>query len=539
MMSVTLRDPVLLTFLTLVILIPGTVGVSFVDRDEGWYAQVSREMLASGDWVVPRMGGEPWLAKPPLLYWLVASAFAAFGMVEWAARLVSVLAMLGVVQLLATLGARLYTRRAAMMAAVSFVTMLTPVIVGRMLLTDALLLWWCMAAMVLLWGLAARGVTAGQAVAFWLCVGLAILAKGPAVVPFVGAFGVGLLTNRDWRGWLRSAKFWAALPVCLVVAAPWYVAVALQAPEAFREQFLGYEISQRFTAPPHGHAGPPGTYIIISLAGLLPWTPLVVGAIVERVQRRRVDPAAGLVLVWLVLPWVFLELVPSKLPHYVLPCYVPVAILLGRMWDEGLERAVTTGQRVVLGIWALVPMAGGLGLMWLASRFWQFPWGYPLAVAALVLMVGFFGVGLAAARAWLTTAWRGAVVVTLAFHVLVGVWLLPMMEPDRLSRNIATQANALDAGAEEVLVCGYTEPTVLFYLERAARVVGPAAVAEALRAAEQPVVVVMSDAAWVASGLTVDERRGMWRAVRGFNYVNGERATVWVAHVPAAEKSRE
>ena len=97
------RDRLLLAILSLALLLPGTFGVSLTDRDEGWYGQVSREMLTSGDWLTPRYLGAPWLAKPPLLYWCAAGSFAVFGVEAWAGRLVSVLAMVGVVQLLGAL----------------------------------------------------------------------------------------------------------------------------------------------------------------------------------------------------------------------------------------------------------------------------------------------------------------------------------------------------------------------------------------------------------------------------------------------------
>ncbi|GAF95834.1 unnamed protein product, partial [marine sediment metagenome] len=90
--SLGLAGGLLLLIVALAVLVPGTIGVSLVDRDEGWYAQVCREMLESGDWLIPRYLGEVWLAKPPLLYWLVTMSYSLFGVGEWQARLVPVLA---------------------------------------------------------------------------------------------------------------------------------------------------------------------------------------------------------------------------------------------------------------------------------------------------------------------------------------------------------------------------------------------------------------------------------------------------------------
>ncbi len=261
------RDRLLLLGVSLLVLLPGTFGVSLVDRDEGWYAQVSREMLETGDWLVPRYLGEPWLGKPPLLYWCVAASFRVFGLHERAGRLVSVLAMTMAVQLLATLASELYGRRAAFFASVSFITAAMPAVVGKLLITDALLLLWMMAACVALWHIATRGVTWTRAAAFWVCMGLGLLTKGPAILLFVGVFvaaasiwwrrrradsGAQTISLRERRsdrrpiasatagaepgryGSLACARgsdaarteprrhvLWLTSPLCLLIAAPW------------------------------------------------------------------------------------------------------------------------------------------------------------------------------------------------------------------------------------------------------------------------------------------------------------------------------
>jgi len=528
----TWRDRLLLAALSLVVLLPGTFGVSLVDRDEGWYAQVSREMLQTGDWLVPHYLGQPWIAKPPLLYWCAAAAFAVFGVHAWAARLVSVLAMTVAVQLVAALGAELYNRRVALFAACSFITAGLPVIVGKMVLTDALLLACCLAATVLLWRIATRGASIGRSIGFWLFVGLAILAKGPAVFVFVGAFTLAvLLISRPLTGKMPVPQFWLASPVCLAVAAPWYVYVALGAGGTFWQQFLGYEIVSRLVSAPHGHAGPPGYYVLLSLAGWLPWTVLVPGAVFEAWRARRDDRIARLLLIWCGVPWLFLELIPSKLPHYILPCYVPLAILFGRMWDVGLQQVVTSRQRFVLGLWAWVPMVLGAGLLVTAVVWHELAWSLAGGVAGAILLGGFALVGRFASQGRLAPAWGSAVGVIAIFHVIAGLWVLPGFEPYRLSPQIAAQANALCGPNTEVLVCGYTEPTVFFYLHRPARVVSAAEIGRAVAEPDAARVLIVREPEAQVAGLTIDRGQG-WHRLEGFNYVKGRRETVWITRHP-------
>ena len=526
--ALTPLDRLVLALFALVVLLPGTFGVSLTDRDEGWYAQVSREMVADGDWRIPHYLGQAWLAKPPLLYWCVASSFAVFGGHAWAGRLVSVLAMVGVVQLLGTLAAGLYNRRVGLIAAVSFITAGLPVVVGKMLLTDPLLLLCCLAASVCLWRSAAHGATLVHGVGFWLFVGLAILAKGPAVVVFVGAFALGLLTRPNGRAWLRSPRFWLAFPICLAVAAPWYVYAALHAGGTLGQQFFGNEIVSRLTGTPHGHGGPPGYYLLRSLAGWLPWTALVPGAFFETWRARRADRAAWLLLIWCGLPWVFLELIHSKLPHYILPCYVPLAIMFGRMCDTGLERRATRGQRLVLGLWVAVPIALGAGLIAAAAAWRTLAWSLAAGVAGGVLLAGFLLVAWLVRGRRLLPAWAGAVGVIALFHIAAGLWVLPGFEPYRLSRRIAEQANALGRSATEVLVCGYDEPSLFFYLDGRARLIAGTEIPAALADTVSPRVLILRDQQLRAAVPVPDTQRGDWRRVAGFNYVKWRDETVWV-----------
>jgi 4-amino-4-deoxy-L-arabinose transferase-like glycosyltransferase len=526
----TAGDQLLLLAVALVVLLPGTFGVSLFDRDEGWYAQVSREMVQSGDWLIPHYLGEPWLGKPPLLYWCVAASWAVLGTHAWAARLVSVLALAGVVQLLSTLAAELFNRRAALIAGLSFLTAALPVFIGKLLLTDALLLWWCLAAIVCLWRISTQGATIGRAALFWMCLGLGILSKGPAILVFVGAFGLALPIQNPKSKIQNLPAFWLASPLCLLVAAPWYVYVAQHAGETFAQQFLWFEVTARVVGAPHGHAGPPGYYVAISLAGWLPWTALVPGAILEAWRSRKTDAKLCFLLLWLGLPWLLLELLPSKLPHYILPCYVPLAILLGRMWDVGLDRPVTRPQRVALGLWGGVMELVGMALIAAAIVWRAATWSLALGAAGAVLMIGFAFVWRSMRVHQLRGMWTRAAGTAVAFQVLVGAWLLPSLEPHRLSRQIAERASALGDPATEVLVCGYTEPSLFFYLTRTARVLSAADVAALPDDFAAPRVLIVSAGELQAAGLSGVVPGETAVRVDGFNYVKGRAESVWVLY---------
>ncbi len=530
------RDRLALVAVSLCVLIPGTLGVSLTDRDEGFYAQVSREMLVSGDWLVPHYLGEPWIFKPPLLYWLTAASFSVFGLNAFAARLVSVLAMTGVVQLVGTLGAEMYNRRVGLVAALAFLTMGLTVFVGRLLLTDPLLLLFTLGAALALWRCVTRGVTLWRAIWFWGCIGLGILAKGPAIILFVGGFALALLARPESKRWVWRPTLWLAGVVGIAVALPWYVYISHAAAGAFWQRFLWEEIILRVVRASCSHWGPPGYYLAVSLGALMPWTPLVPGAVLEVMKRRRGDRSAGMLLIWLAVPWVIVELMQSKLPHYVLPCYVPLAIILGRTLDVVVTEPIRGVQWVALWMWAVVPVVLGVALAVLGFYMWGTGWT-PGAVASGVVLAGCYG-GVAAgvARGSWDVMWRWAVIGAVVFHVAVGAVLLPGLERYRLSRDVAEAVNDVVGAAGRVVASGYDEPSMFFYMEARGRAVGRDEIPEVLAGGTDAEVAVLREATLRVAGAEPEGSSQAWRRIRGFNYVKGEWVVVWVVALEACEE---
>lgn len=540
--------------LSLAVLVPGTVGVSFFDRDEGWYAQVCREMLATGDWLIPRYLGEPWLGKPPLLYWLAGAAFGALGLHEWAARGVSVISMTLATQLVYSLGLRTYGATAAWHGALIFATAGLPVFLGRMLITDALLLVWILAAARLLLDMVQQGPTVWRSLLLWSCVGLGTLTKGPVIGLFLAPLGVALVLTSPRAAVWRSTAFWSGTLAAAAIAGPWFVLAAWRAPDAFWNQLVGYEIASRLVSAPHGHTGPPGFYLLVFFAGWLPWSVLWPGAVMEAAARIRTDRAARVLLAWLVVPWLILEFLPSKLVHYALPCYAPLAILMGRMWELGVGRQRSRVECAVAEVWTNVPVVAGAALVCAALALrdsddllatphvlWAMAAaGVALAGPALGALAAVRGGRMAAAFRWMTAS-------AAAFHLTLGGYLLPALEPHRLSRRVAEAANGLDA--PRVIVGDYREPTLFFYLRGRVELGDVEAVArhEALRGGHGPPY---EDTEAAAEGRAADgghgppedaeavaviarrapggERPDGATSVAGFNYATGDWVEVLV-----------
>jgi 4-amino-4-deoxy-L-arabinose transferase-like glycosyltransferase len=349
--------------LALLVLIPGVLLYPCLDfhlfePDESRYAQIPREMLQAGEWVVPTLQGEPYLDKPPLLYWLVMLGYRLFGVHAWSARLVPALAVHATVLLTYLLGRRTLGERPAWWAAL--VLALAPGFVGmaRLLVLDGLLtLWTALALFAAFEGVCGSHLRWG----WWLLAagacGLGVLTKGPvAVVLLVPPLWLyrrlaGQGVSPGLRGWLVFAA------VVLAVALPWYVALAVRIP-SFVSYFVWEHNVQRFLAPSMHVRGVwfyAPVLLLILLPGSLLVVPLVRGLLSgEEEAGRRRGPELGFHLLaggWCVF---FFTLSSCKLPTYILPALPFLALALGwalesARWRHGrLPAGLATASFVCL-----------------------------------------------------------------------------------------------------------------------------------------------------------------------------------------------
>lgn len=498
----------LLVGISLAALLPGTMGISYFDRDEGWYAQVSREMRESGDYLIPTYLGEPWIGKPPLLYWLANTSQRYLGVGEWQARLVSVVSTTVACLFTAFLGARMFGRGIGILAGALFVTSGMTAIVGKMLLADPLMIALTSMAIFWHWRMAHRGATHPMAILYWLFIGLGILAKGPATLLFAGGFAIALATVPHYRGWLTSGRFWGWIPLSLLVAVPWYIYAYLFARDTLVDQFLWYEVLGRFWSDLHGRHSPPGLCLAVSLFGLLPWTPLVVAAVVNGVRHARTDAPTRVLLIWTILPWVVIEFMQAKLPHYVLPCYVPLAILTARYlmivagaanghW-KGLNRpernvfTAAVGVMVILGI-----LLSGLG----AAMFRTLP-GKAVLLLGICTAIGFLLAGWTLRTRTLRVGLTTTLVTGVLFHIVFGMGVLSAMEPSRLARQLARTLNLAAAPGQTIVLSGFREPSLYYYLDQPATYIHPGELPSFLSKETDPLIVSASQEAL----MTIEDR---------------------------------
>ena len=428
-------------------------------------------MLETGDLVDIRFQDEARHKKPVGIYWMQAAAVSAaeaLGVEDarrsiWVYRLPSQLGAVLSVVLLAWVGAPLVGARAAMLAAAALSLTILLGVEARLAKTDA---------MILATVLAAQGVLArawldpgrarigwGHAILFWGAIGAGILIKGP-ITPFIVGLTVAALAI-----WQRSALLArqlrpvAGAVIALAIAAPWFIAIIAQSGGAFLEESVGRDFIGKLLEGQEKHGAPPGTYLAVVWGVLWPASPFLLLALPAAWRSRR-EPATAFLIAWVAPAWLIFELVPTKLPHYILPL-VPALMLLAARWlmDDGVPgrrlRWPAAGL-IVLGAVG-VPVAGIAGARILDnSTAFAF---LPFAAASACL-------GLAAAvlllRNQALRAFAASGLAAMALYAGVYGFAMPQFTAVWPSPRLAAALDSVGCPEPRIATAGFREPSLVF-----------------------------------------------------------------------------
>lgn len=336
---------ILLVALALVLAFAFLGARGLYETTEGRYAESAREMIETGDWLVPRLDYEPHWSKPPLTYWAIAGGMVLLGENEWGARLAPALSYLAIVWVVFGLGAAMWGRRTAFASALVYATAPLAVLGASVVSTDPILAMWQALAALAYWRALTHpepGASGGAIVLFWLALGLGFLTKGPPAL-------LTLLAVLVYHSWRRAKhrpapRLASALGLSLfaVVGLGWYVAVAVRE-EGLLTHLLRHEVVDRVaSAGFHRNSAWYHAILIILLPfvfGLGGWLGFVPR--IWRAWRRAVDgsswwrelagrDAALFCAIWIVAPLAVLAVSRSRLPLYVLPFLPAPALLIGR-----------------------------------------------------------------------------------------------------------------------------------------------------------------------------------------------------------------
>jgi 4-amino-4-deoxy-L-arabinose transferase-like glycosyltransferase len=461
------RAIVILLIFSLLAFLPGQAKIPPIDRDEARFAQATKQMVDSGDYIDIRFQNEVRYKKPVGIYWLQAAALKTAEFVTrrdmdtriYVYRIPSLIGAVGAVIATFWAASVFVSRRGAILAAVMMASSILLGVEARLAKTDAMLLF-----MVVLWRAyippsADEKDSRALPYIFWIALGIGALLKGPLILMFIGLPIVTLIAIDRSASWLKALKPLIGVPIFLLLVLPWFVAIQMRTGSTFFSDSVGGDMLSKVYSSQEGHGAPPGYFLVLFFFTFWP-AAILAGMAVPDVWREKWETPVKFLLAWLVPAWLVFEIVITKLPHYVLPLYPAIAILLARAIETG---QITSKRWMEWGTlwWFAVPLLVFVGSLFLLLRYeGELGWrAWPFLAGALVF--GF--------RAWWLYDVDGversllrAAVTTVLLSIAVYWSVIPSLAAVFPSVAIQRTIHASECKDPKIAAAGYHEPSMVF-----------------------------------------------------------------------------
>src|ERR1700726_789619 len=486
------RAVFMLVIASLVAFLPGVFQIPPIDRDEPHFAQKARQMIETGDYVDTRFQGEAHYTKPVGMYWLQAATVKtaeAFGVPDarltiWLYRLPSLFGAVGAVLATYWCALAFVDRRGAALAALMMVGSILLGAEARLARADAMLLFTVVAAMSVLaraylfsrddkiarpgWALLA---------VFWTALAAGILVKGLVIVMIVGLTAATLsIIDRSVR-WLQELRPLYGVVWLVVLVLPWFIAIYARTGNAFLLDSVVHDTLGKIANSQESHGAPPGYYVVLFFATFFPAS-ILAGLAAPAVWAKRREAPIRFLLAWLVPSWLVFELSVTKLPHYVMPLYPAIAILIaGAVEAKALSRWRWLKPNIIW--WFVVPILLSITAVagaFVIDRDLVLP-AWPFFAAAIVC--GYLAWQLyddGAERAF-THATAAMVLISIGVYSMI----LPTLGP--LFPSVALAGVLRESGCTHPVAAsaGYDEPSLVFLAGTETRFTDASGAADFLR----------------------------------------------------------
>ncbi|MFZ4762734.1 MAG: ArnT family glycosyltransferase [Alphaproteobacteria bacterium] len=468
----------LLVVLCFFLYLPGVFTLPATDRDESRFAQASRQMLASGDYVDIHFQKTARHKKPVGIYWLQATSTALWGentnnpIATY--RLPSLLGAIATILAVYIGGCWLFTPLTGLLAALIMASTMLLQVEARLAKTDAMLLAtisWSQIIMLRAW--LQQSLPRYLAYSFWAVLAAGVLIKGPLIFLVLGGTLLALCVGGEkprfqpvkWQ-WLKQLRPLSGLLLFAVLALPWYILVMQRTHGAFAQGSLMEDFIPKLLKGQESHGAPPLYYMAMLPLCFFPAFPLLIAGLPQWWQQRKM-PVIRALLCWAVPGWVVFELVPTKLLHYVLPFYPALALLAAHgvvmlLSLNRLPRLSVIGRILAVGSFVLVTLAYAALLPVIG---WHID-GHiaPLAVlASIVMLAGMLIAFILWQRQQLLPALGSALVTASLFFILAFQFVLPNLQKPWLGRSLVQIASNTHINLESALVVGISEPSLVIW----------------------------------------------------------------------------
>lgn len=478
----------------LVFFLPGFLNIPPVDRDEARFAQATKQMVESGDLVDIRFQDEFRYKKPVGIYWLQSAAVSAADALGlpgakvriWIYRLPSLAGAIGAVLLTYWAALAFVSRRGAVLAALMVCASIILGVEARLAKTDAMLLATAIAAMgamaraYLTWRRGVELPGRGWAVPFifWTALAAGVLLKGPVILMFVALAAIALVAFDRSGAWLLRLRPLFGLMWLLVLVLPWFVAIVLRSGDGFFAQSVGGDLIGKVQSGQESHGAPPGYYLLLFWVTFWPGAALT-GIATPAIVRAWREPGAIFLLAWVVPSWLVFELVPTKLPHYVMPLYPAIAILtIGVLELRMLSRTRWLARSAGWWFWipALVSVSFVVAGIVLLRQPMFLAWPFA-AMAAIFGLTAWWLYDDGRAERSLMNAVIAAAFMSICVYGIV----IPRLTPLFPSAQVAQLIRASGCEYPQVAAAGFHEPSLVFMVGTRTRLTTPSVAADFLR----------------------------------------------------------
>jgi 4-amino-4-deoxy-L-arabinose transferase-like glycosyltransferase len=491
------RAVIMLVFCGALFFLPGFFNIPPVDRDEARFAQATKQMVETGDIVDIRFQNEVRYKKPVGIYWMQAAAVqtaSALGLPQaqvriWLYRIPSLIGAIGAVLLTYWTALAFVSRRSAVLAALMMCSCILLGVEARLAKTDAMLLLTSTAAMgamariYLSWqrgeeaDQSSRAMSWGIPAIFWTALAVGILIKGPLALLFVGLCIVTLAILDRSASWLwRLKPLWGVLWL-LALVLPWFVAIVLRSGDSFFADSLGGDMMSKLTSPQESHGAPPGLYFLLFWLTFWPGSTLAAMA-APAIWRARRQPAAQFLLAWLVPSWILFELIITKLPHYVLPLYPAIAILISGVVELGVlsrKPFLTRGASWWFFVPVIITVIAVVGAIMLTRQPAFLAWPFAAASTILGLVAWWLYDDNRAERSLLN-----GIAASLFLGATVYGIVLPSLTPLFPSAELARALRSVECQKPLAAATGFQEPSLVFMTGTSTLLTTPAGAADFL-----------------------------------------------------------
>lgn len=526
----------------LLMFLPGFFTVPPIDRDEARFAQATKQMVESDDFIDIRFQDEVRYKKPVGIYWLQAAAVetaSALGVPRaqariWLYRVPSLIGAIGAVLITYWTALTFVSRRSAVIAGLILASSVLLGVEARLAKTDAMLLLTIVATMGAL-GKVYMSWQRGEdpirpdwraPAIFWIALAGGILLKGPLILLFVG-LTVGALALLDRTAvWLWRLRPAVGIPFVLLLVLPWFVAIFLRAGDQFFQDSLGGDMLSKLAGGQESHGAPPGLYFVLFWVTFWPGAALA-GMATPAIWRARREPGAQYLLAWLLPSWIVFELVMTKLPHYVLPMYPAIAILIA----GALERRVLSRGWLAKGAawWFAIPLLLSVAAVVAAITLTRQPvfFAWPFIAAALIF--GLF--------AWWmyddTRAERSllnGIVASLFLSIALYGVVLPALTPVFPSVELARTLRNVQCVGPKAASAGFHEPSLVFMAGTDTLLTDGSGAADFLGqgSCRFALVEARSERAFAQRAEAIGLRYNMASRIEGYNYSQGRAISIAV-----------